>query len=347
MGESIKDKLIEKALDEVFDVIIGKSKEEIIQIVFKDSLKDTLFRVMKEFSNTDYFRYAFQEFVFLSNQSFMERFDEKSLNISLSFDELEVNIGKVVKEYFNSDEISKINKLIKIITEKYIAKALLKVNLADLLVKQENLYKNTMKQLDKQYEILKEIRDQKESDEEYKRNLMHGELNLLLLHELNDIANRYGYFVLKRPISLKGDMDLYTKLKEIINDIDNNIKEDFMKKPIRIIDASQPQVLQRVLTGQNVEREISYREFVYSYFKLPIIKKIDKINGEYSNQLTKSFLKNLIKLKDKMKSGFLIVGLEYGINIPLENVNFNVNELRNFIKEVGLIIIDLYEEINK
>lgn len=54
MGESFKNKILDKALDKaldgVFDLLIGKTKDELIEIIFKDDMKKTLYKVMKDFS---------------------------------------------------------------------------------------------------------------------------------------------------------------------------------------------------------------------------------------------------------------------------------------------------------
>lgn len=347
MSDSIKNKLLEKALDEVFNLVIGKSKEELIEIIFKDDMKKTLYKVMKEFSQSEHYKYVFSEYVFLDEYCYMSSFDEEMFSLNLGFRELEENIKKVVIAYFNSDSSDKMEQLIEIINNKFIEKASLKVNLADLLIKQEKLYSNTIKQLDKQMEILNELKNQKYDEEDYRRNLMKRELNPVILSILNDISNRYCHLVLKKSPQLDRNMDLYITLQDVLKNIDDNVKDDFFKKPIRIVEAS-PDIIQKFLNGnKSIYKDVEYKIFIYNYFKVPILKKIDELNSQYSNQLTKTFIENLIKLKSQLNSGFMMSGLEYGVTIDSKDVIFNVLELRAFLREFGVNIKKLFKEIKE
>lgn len=346
MSDSIKDKLLEKALDEVLDLIIGKSKEELVDIIFHDDMKKTLFKVMKEFSQKEYFQYGFREYIFLDDYSYMSKFSEEMFKLSLHFDELQENIKKVIIIYFNSDTSYKIDELTKIITNKFIAKASVKANFADLLIKQEKLYSSTIEHLNKQMEILKDIKNQKDDEENYKKSIMNGELKPILEKVLNDIANRYCHVVLKQSPQLDKNMDLYIGLQDTMKKIDDSVDNDFFSKPVRIIDASDSDIIKKFFSGdKSFEKNVSCKEFLYRYFKIPVIGDIDLVNREYANQLTKTFIKNLIKLKSQMDNGFIFTGLEFGININIENSNFDVMELRRVIREVGETITNLYDEI--
>lgn len=347
MSDSIKNKLLEKALDEVFNLVIGKSKEELIEIIFKDDMKKTLYKVMKEFSQSEHYKYVFSEYVFLDEYCYISSFDEGMFSLNLEFRELEENIKKVVIAYFNSDSSDKIEQLAEIINNKFVEKASLKVNLADLLIKQEKLYSNTKKQLDEQIKILIELKNQKYDEEDYKRNFMKDELKSLLVKSLSNIANRYCHLVLKESCQLSSDMNFHIPLKNIIEKIDNNVNDDFFKKPVKIVEPSTD-IIQKFLNGdKSIEKDVEYKIFIYNYFKIPILKEIDYLISQYPNQLTKTFIENLIKLKSQLNNGFIMTGLEFGINIDLQNASFDVSALRRFIRELGITIVNLYDEIEE
>ncbi|WP_283676171.1 hypothetical protein [Clostridium perfringens] len=349
MGESFKNKILDKALDKaldgVFDLLIGKTKDELIEIIFKDDMKKTLYKVMKDFSENEYFKYGFRGYLFLGDYIYMNEFNNDMFKLTLSFDELRENIKKVIGIYFVSDINDKTNELTEIISNKFLEKASLKANLADLLIKQEKIYMETKEQLDKQMTLLNEIKNQKYDEEKYKKDLMKNELKMLITQELSNIANRYVYFVVKEPFSIDANMDFFRLLKELINKIDEYVREDFFKKPVKILEA-EPDIVKKFFNGdRSFEKYISYKNFAYFYFKTPIIDRIDNLNKNYSNQLTKTFLENLIKLKSKLNETLLFTGLEFGIDIDIENASFDVTLLRGLLKEIGLIIIALYEEI--
>lgn len=346
MSNSIKDKFLEKALDEVLDLIIGKSKNELLDIIFNDDMKKTLFKVMKEFSQKEHFKYGFREYIFLDDYSYMSNFSEEMFKLSVDFNELQENIKKVIIIYFNSDTNYKIDEITKIITNKFIAKGSIKANFADLLVKQEKLYSNTIEHLNTQMEILKDIKNQKDDEENYKKSIMNGELKPILEKVLNDIANRYCHVVLKQSPKLDKNMDLYLGLQDTMKKIDDNINTDFFYKSVKIIDASDSDIIKKFFSGdKSFEKNVPCKEFLYKYFKTPILNDINLLNREYSNQLTKTFVKNLIKLINQMDNGFIFTGLEFGINIDIENSNFDVLELRRVIRELGVTIKNLYDEI--
>ncbi|WP_283689927.1 hypothetical protein ACSW9I_06115 [Clostridium perfringens] len=142
MGESFKDKVLDKILDEVLSFVIGKSKDELIERIFKDDNRKTLYRVMKDFSKTDHFKYGFSKYSFLDEYEEMNKFNEEMFNRALNFDVLKENIKKVIEIYFVSDINDKKIELTEIISNKFIEKASLKVNLKDLLIKQEYIYGN-------------------------------------------------------------------------------------------------------------------------------------------------------------------------------------------------------------
>lgn len=346
MSDSIKDKFLEKALDEVLDLIIGKSKDELMDIIFHDNMKKTLFKVMREFSQKEYFKYGFREYIFLDDYSYMSKFSEEMFKLSVDFNELQHNINKVINIYFNSDTNYKIDELTKIITNKFIAKVSIKANFADLLIKQEKLYSNTIEHLNNQMEILKDIKNQKNDEENYKKNIMNGELKPILEKVLSDIANRYCHVVLKKSPQLDKNIDLYIGLKDTMEKIDDSVDTDFFNKPVRIIDASDKDIIKKFFSGdKSFEKNVPCKEFLYRYFKTPIIDDINLLNREYENQLTKTFIKNLIKLKSQMDNGFIFTGLEFGINVDIDNASFDVMELRGVIRDIGLTIINLYDEI--
>ncbi|MDK0689798.1 hypothetical protein P5F11_12960 [Clostridium perfringens] len=346
MGESFKDKVLDKILDEFLSFVMGKSKDELIEIIFKDDARKTLYRVMKDFSKTDHFKYGFSKYSFLDEYKEMNKFNEEMFNIALNFDELKENIKKVIGIYFVSDINDKTNELIEIISNKFFEKVSLKENLADLLIKQENIYMETKEQLDKQITLLNEIKNQKYDEEKYKQDLMKNELNMIIRPYLNDIADRYIFFVVKKAYPFPENATFITVLNEIVEKIENYINIDFFKKPIKAYYLVESEIMERLSRGEEpIEQIIPYKNFAFYELKVPIIKNIDYLNSQYSNKLTDSFLKNLLKLKVQIESPFLYTGLEYGVFIDIENAEFNIDELREFLKNIGLIIIALYEEI--
>ncbi|WP_283689928.1 hypothetical protein ACSW9I_06120 [Clostridium perfringens] len=201
----------------------------------------------------------------------------------------------------------------------------------------------TKEQLDKQMDLLNEIKNQKYDDEKYKQDLMKNELSALLIPQLNDIANRYINFITKKPAKL---LEFNDEFKNILSNINNYVDEEFLSKKIRILDISEVDIIERFFKGdRNLEKEVSYNKFVYFYFKKPVIKIIDIMNNQYSHQLNSEFIRKLLRLKSKVESPIFYTGLEFGIDIDMENAEFDLESMRKVLKEIGLIIIDLYEEI--
>lgn len=278
----------------------------------------------------------------------MNEFNNDMFKLTLSFDELKENIKKVIGIYFVSDINDKTNELTEIISNKFLEKASLKANLADLLIKQENIYMETKEQLDKQMTLLNEIKNQKYDEEKYKKDLMKNELNMIIRPYLNDIADRYIFFIVKKAYPFPENATFITVLNEISENIENYINKDFFKKPVKAYYLVESEIIERLSRGeQPIEQIIPYKNFAFYELKVPIIKNVDYLNSQYSNKLTDSFLKNLLKLKAQIESPFLYTGLEYGVFIDIENAEFNIDELREFLKNIGLIIIELYKEIDE
>lgn len=73
---------------------------------------------------------------------------------------------------------------------------------------------------------------------------------------------------------------------KIVKDIDKNIDDDFYKSLFEIIDESDPDIVHKFFSkDKSFIKKVQSNEFIYYYFKIPIIQNISLIRNKYSEHL--------------------------------------------------------------
>ncbi|MBU3198317.1 hypothetical protein LL037_21490 [Clostridium estertheticum] len=355
MGDSLKDKIQDKIIDELINFISGKSKEELINIITKDDLKKIFFKTMKDFSMSTYFQNELRNYIFNDDNGIdlMNMLDNEMIKPGLAVEQLTNNTQEVINLYFISDYDDARGVITQTIISKYRQNASLKLKLYDLLIQQENFYNNTKHQLDNQSKILNEIKNKQVKEEDDKKFVMKHQIRSALITSLSKISNNYLHFVLKKSASFVGaeetsdGLNFKKAIIETISNIDNLVGGDFLKNPIYVVIFNQESIDATFNGGKPLGRSISYKDFCTYYFKKEAISEIRKILQQYEHNLTKEFINDLLELESNYNSMIFMTGLEVNINLDLENATFDLLAMQKEIHNLGDILIRLYDQLKK
>lgn len=351
MSDGIKDLVLNKAVDELLNLIIGKEKKDIINYLTKDDLKKILKKEMIKFSESDTFKNEFVNVRYVQDSDIIKKIDIKDINPSNSIEILREKIRPVVDVCFVSDYSDDKDIILSYIVKNYRNSASLKVNLKDLLIKQEEIYKNTENKLKEHTDMLEKIIEQT-NEEKRKKDMMKNQLFDELLGVLNDISNRYTYYVMKDSYTYKNDdpdeerrkamikFQMKEGVKDVLSKLDIYVKEDFFKIPVKCQIYND-----KISIIKPVSTVIDYSIYCTNMFKKPSIEKIDKVISSYSNYLTNNFSKGLLELKKSLNNFLFYTRIDTPIINDIGNANFDVKDLRNAIKSVGDSLIYLYNEL--
>lgn len=156
----------------------------------------------------------------------------------------------------------------------------------------------------------------------------------------SSIAHRYIIFITK---SSKMPGNAYDNPKEylleLINNIDNYIDANFYKEKYEVMEPSP--------SLEPIYKTLDYQEYCFIYFKHFIFQQTDSFLSRYISIMPKEQVKNILKINNILKGVSFFTMLEKNIIIDMSNIQFDVEGLRKEIKELGEIIIKLFDDIEQ
>lgn len=352
MSDTLQRKVLDVFVSKVLEFFADKTKDELIEILTKDDLKKILFKTMKKFTESDYYKQEFNnsyQFYDDGGKYIMDNIQNDNINPSLTVEELNHNLSDLIDVYFQGDNDK--SYLLNQIVTNYRANASIKITLFDLLVQQQDFYKQTVEQLEIHTRLLNEVKNQGEESKSFKKLILKESINKELQSILLQISNQYLYFVLKKSPTFSGD-DLWdikarkNAIHQIQAQMDNLVDEDFYKNPVRALIPSQETFEQFFNNNKLITKNIPYYQFCEYQFKGLIIEKINNVLDKYKTFLPDEFILLLFDLEKQLKSPIFETGLQYGLDISkLTVVSYDFQNCRKILSEIGDTIIKLMDFI--
>jgi hypothetical protein len=155
---------------------------------------------------------------------------------------------------------------------------------------------------------------------------------------LSKISQYYITYVTKCPPQTTKDQDSFEKvISNLINNLDKHVDGDFLRKNITVI---QPKLKNGWIEPE--EKKYEYQDFC-ELTKQNIRKSIDDFFIKYNSLIPEEVIVNLSNINNCFMQPIFTTGLEYGIRIDISNAQFNPEDYKKSINEIGHYIVKLYE----
>lgn len=345
MSESMKEKIIDKAVDGVLDFIADTSSEEIKEIVDKNKHQKILGKTILKFVDSDYFKNEYRQIVFEYNKGMIYNLDDEVLNPIKTKKQIAESIYSVVKSVFSSDDDNVYDKLANDIASLYLQRAKVTIQLYDII----NLQHQAITQItDDISELREELRSKyrKELQFKYEKELLlKKELKNEVISTLNEINNNYLFMVLKKSAVLENvnevglEASIITKIEEVIDRIEEYVQDDFVNKDV---------VCNFANGVDKVEKKISYLEFSEIYFRNVVLAGTERFL-KYDNIMDTESYVLILKLRNEVQSNLfqpLIVMGQTNI-LNCKNIKIDVEAFRKTLKEIGCLLVALYRKLGE
>lgn len=343
MSDSIREKIIDKAVDGVLDFIADTTSEEIKEIVDKNKYQKILGKAILKFVDSDYFKNEYRKIVFEYDKEMIYNISDEILNPIKTKKQIAEGIYSVVERVFLSSDDNVYDKLANDVASLYLQRAKVTIQLYDII----NLQHEALRQITDDISELKEefrTKYRKELQFKYEKELLlKKELKNEVISTLDEINNNYLFMVLKESPTFEKVNEIgigsamVNKIEEVIDRIEEYVQEDFGNKD----------VVCNIMNGLNkVERKINYLEFSEMYFRNAILVGTEKLL-KYDNIMDTESHVLILKLRNEVQSNLFQPVIAMGqINIlNCKNIKIDVETFRKTLKEIGTLLVALYRKI--
>ncbi len=341
---SFKEMLLDKAIDNCLDIIADTSKDELKKLLEKDRLQKILHKVFITFSKSPYFSHEYHDVEFIDDKDLIYSITDEKIRIIDTSEEIANNILPYITKCFISDIDDFHVNIAKQISELYLQRAKLTIDLGDLLQSQKEGFEEISEELE-------EIKDVILANFKYE-TLLKAEKEALLKKELNnevsalisEIMNNYLYLLLKKaPTFSKDEMDDLAdakarKIDEVTDSIGDYITDDFCTVPV---------ITTHVNGLQNETKRVNYFVFLECCFRKSILQGTNKIL-EYKDIIDIETYVFILRLRNKLHDNLFPPLIEMGqtniINNP--NISIDVEYFKKEFFEIGKLIVAIYRKLH-
>lgn len=158
-----------------------------------------------------------------------------------------------------------------------------------------------------------------------------------------NLARDYITFLSKKPATVEKDIfnmeSIIPQIKEINSNINNYIKEDFLKKGVSIIEFDNS-IRSNSTLGKIRKKELTVQQYTY-YFKKKNLSELDAFISKYLSVLPDDLRESIFRIEDLLKSGIFSTGIEVGIVLDTSEAKFDVKDFSNVFLNLGEEILFL------
>lgn len=345
MPETIKEKILNKAIDDVLEVVVDTSKQEIEELVEKNRLQKILSRTIEKIGKSDWFKREYRDVAFEFNRDSVYYLTNEELDVSNTVQNITNSVLKIVRYSFVSDDDSVYQGVAEKIARVYIQRAKVTVCLYDVI----KLQHDTVFKIDEGISDLKhiilsnynsEIKLRQERELLLKRELKNESLILL-----TEIMRNYVYLLLKESPMFEGEVRdvsaaLISEMESLVQKIDELIAQDFYMKPVVVDFVNELKVS---------KKEVICLEFMEICVHDVILRNTEKML-KYKDIMDIELEICILRLRNAIQSDWFPVVIANGQSNILKNSNITidldyVNGFRSTLKNIGKLIISLYGKL--
>ena len=346
MSDSFKDIIFNKITDEILNVVVGLSKDELNTLINQNRLQKILMHCISKISKSDVFKMEYRNVSYYEDRQAILSIPDEEISISLPKEQIKNNIGFRLEKCFITDNPEGASKIYDIIIEQYIQQAKTTIQLYDVMKSQQDSFYSIEDTLSEVKTILIENREKEIRLNVEKQQLLKQELHNEICPVIADIMNNYLYFLCKESpklenvnpeVELSFINSMSDKIKDIIQHIDEYVKEDFCKTPIKATIANG---------FEHSVQSIDYYRFMEFYFKDKNIQNTNAILN-YTDLLDNETYVLILRLRNKLNSPIFPSLVKMGQTniLTCQNIIINVKEFQKVLIEIGRCIINIKENL--
>lgn len=343
MAESLKEKLCEKAVDVVFDLFTNLSYDELKEFLDKDRHQKILYKVICNFQKSSYFHREFHSVIYVDNRDVVFSIANDDISPAKTVEQIQEAIVNVINECFITDSQDSLSLICRYVASVYLQRTKMMIQIYDVLPQMRESFDRLDEGLDDLKQLIKDNR-QKEMELRREREfILKKELHNEVSIAVSDIMNRYLYLLLKSAPEFKGiianDMSgaMAGKIRELINAIDEYVKDDFIRVP----------VILTVARGLDTHNEtIPFLKYSEHCFRKVILERTAHLMQYHEIVDSESYL-SILRLRNSVQGNFFLPLDEMGQSayINADAINLDVKWAQGVLYEVGENILTIYNNL--
>lgn len=342
MTESIKEYMLDKATDCILDMLYDTAGETLEELLNKNTRQKILYKTIRRFVDSQYFKGELKSAIYSDNKEAILNVDSDAIAPSNSFEQIQTAIMPAIEASFASGDGNDLLTIAKHVTVIYQQRAKMTIQLFDIVKQQQDGFASVSGDI-------AELTDMVASNHKYELELRQERETLLQKELANEVSgiisemmNSYLNLITKSPPHFTGtEMEhlgeaMVTKTKEVAENIENYIHEDFCSVPVVVLVPTS-------IKGES--REIPCISFM-EQLRCVVLSNTDKLLKYKDNVDLETYVFTL-RLRNKLQSVLFPpihkLGMQWILDVKsyIIDVSFFCKEL----SEIGMLLYSLYQKL--
>lgn len=344
MAETIKDKLLDKAIESLLELLMDSSKEEVQALIERNKLQKILYKSMLDFSQGAYFKREFSGVIFVDEAELVYSIPEDVINPAFTMDQISTAIKRVIEICFVTDQPDIIDSIAHNIAIIYLQRAKMTIQLHNILQVQREGFDALASNISDFKEMYLEktryeLQLRREKEVLLKKEL-HNEVGSLV----TEMMSLYLTLVMKAAPSFSGnemnhlDAAMAVQIQHANDCIAEYIHEDFCSKPVAIL----------ITNGLDAKTiSLPYFIFAETYFRKTILLNTEKLL-KYRDMIDIETHVNILRLRNSVQSVLFPPLIEKGqANVLQAAKNITIDPMfaQRELADIGRYILAIYRNL--
>lgn len=344
MASSLKEMLLDKAVDSLLELIVDSSKEEIEALLNQKKLQKILHKSVCEFAQSAYFKHEFSHVAFIDDNEIVLSIPDDEINPAYTVSQIEQAISNIITVCFVTDDADVYTPISRGIAMIYLQKAKMTIQLHNILTVQRDGFETISDSIEDFKKLYIENRKHEIQLHREKEVLLKKELYNEVSPMVCDMMKQYLAYVTKSSPSFSGEemnnlgQAMFERVEKTIDQLADHIDGNFCNKPVSIL-------LVNGLESKNVT--INFFVFAEQYFRKTILKNTERILT-YKDIIDTETYVSILRLRNSVQSVLFPPLIEMGqINIisNTNNISIDVVFVQKTIAEIGNQLLEIYRNL--
>lgn len=308
MAESLKDKIVDKAVEAVLELCLNVSAEELKSRIDSNKFQRVLYKVIGDFSKSSYFHREFQSVLFVENRDAVFSIADDDINPAKTVEDIYNVIFGLIENCFVTDRVDALQPICQYISSLYLQRSKMMMQIYHIFPELKGNFEEISNELSELKQLIvdnyaKELRMRHEQEVILKKEL-HNEVTNIVC----EMLNKYLYLVIKTSPTYEGDIskdpagNMAGKTQEILNEVDAYVKEDFFSVPVTLT----------IANGFTIEtKTMPYLFYSEHVFRKCILNSSSKLM-EYRDIIDQESYLAILRLRNEVQGNFFIPVDELG-----------------------------------
>lgn len=317
MAETLKDMLLDKAVEALLELLIDSSKEEVQTLLERNKLQKILHKAMLDFSQGAYFNREFSGVIFVDESELVYSIPDDAINPAFTTDQIESALNEVIEVCFVTDNPDVLKPIARNIAMLYLQRAKMTIQLHNVLQVQREGFDTIASSVSDLKEVYLENTRYELQLKREKEVLLKKELHNEVSSVISEMMKLYLALVMKEMPSFSGDemnhLDaaMANKTQSTIDRIAEYIHEDFCRKPVSLL----------IVNGlESKTITLPYFVFAETSFRKTILFNTEKLLM-YRDIIDIETYVNILRLRNSVQSVLFPPLIEMGQTNVLQAAN--------------------------